>query len=105
MDARVILNRKGEIRTKGRVVCLIIDKLLLCREGQVLKAIRLLQPIGIKAVSACKDRAHFVKAGYRRHGAPILPQGVVQALEAFGKDSCIDADAEAKVIRHFKKPS
>src|SRR4030095_2334348 len=69
MDSRVILHGKGQICTELRVVRLIFNKLLFCREWYVLKATRVFEPIGIKTVSLGENSAHFVEAAYGCHAA------------------------------------
>src|SRR5262249_32571123 len=81
VDSRVVLHGKSQICTERRVVRLIFNKLLFCREWYVLKANRLFQPIGIKTVSVGENRAHFVETRCGCHSALFY---IKQAVEKAG---------------------
>src|SRR5262245_24115125 len=67
MNFRVILHWKRQVCTEWRAVRLVFDKLLFCREWNVLKALRVLQSIGIKTVLLGKNSAHVIEAAFGCH--------------------------------------
>src|SRR5215470_147084 len=69
MNAHIIFHRKREICAEGRIVCLILDELLLCRKWDFIERRRCTEPAGVKAVVPRENLSHFIEASPYVHAA------------------------------------